>query len=255
MALRSFFTLCVIALLLPGAHSADYGILSVDNSTISKVLDGTRPAFVAFGREYPYGEKHDAFKAVATEVAQSSSELLVVYVGIGTYGDKPNQDLAERFGFKKAGTEIDYKDLDDKYPRFIFFPKGSAHDGKFITYDGSANQQDINRFLKSNGVKLGLAGTIAALDEIAERFVQATTAQRAKLTAEAEQVSVSPAQQEAKDYYLKVFARVAEKGEGFVAAEIKRLDGLQTTAVSKAKKEQFKQRANILTSFQSAAHA
>lgn len=237
-----------LACFLVALVSADYGILNLDNSTITKLVDGSRPAFICFNREYPYGDKHDAFKAFAVEVAQGRSDLVIGLVGIGTYGDKPNQDLAEKFGMKKPGTEIDYKDLDERFPQFLFFPKGTGWNGKFVKYEGSVTAHDITLFLKLRGVA-GLQGTIPALDVIAAKFVKADAAARKKLTEEATQVTVQPEETEVKEYYLKAMQRINEKGDAYVSSEIKRLENLQTTAVTKDKKDQFKKRAVVLSSF------
>jgi len=186
---------------------------------------------------------------VAAEIAKGASDLVVGHVGIGTYGEKINQDLAERYGFKKAGAELEYKDLDDNFPKFIFFPKGTAWNGQFQKYEGAANAQDMMRFLKTNGVKVGLQGTIAALDSLAAKFLKADETTRKQLTDQATQIAVEAAEKDSKDYYLKVMQRIADKGEGFVKTEIKRLENLQTSALAKDKQDQFKRRANILTSF------
>ena len=44
-------------------------------------------------------DKADAFKGIAKVAAKSGSEILIGKIGISTFGDKENQDMARRFGF------------------------------------------------------------------------------------------------------------------------------------------------------------
>jgi hypothetical protein len=244
-----FFSSLVFAVFFGGTLAADYGILNLDNATLPKIVDGKRPVFLCFWREYPYGEKHDAFKALAVEVAKGSSDLIVGLVGIGTYGDKINQDLAERYGMKTVGKDLEYKDLDEGFPQFLFFPKGTASTGKPMKYGGAVTSQDMLRFLKTNGVKVGIHGTIEELDSIAAQYLNADKARRMALRGEVERAKVDSSNQDSKEYYLKVMQRITEKGNEFVSSELKRLESLLSNAVTKEKQNQFKQRANILASF------
>merc|ERR1712224_986560 len=150
--------LALIALVFHVSNASDWGIVNLDNSTFPRLVDGSRAVFVRFDREYPYGEKHDAWKAMAAAVAGSNADVLIANVGISTYGDKLNQDLAQKFGYKSEGKDLEYNDM-DKFPKFHLFKKGA--DDKGEEYTGSVTSEDLIRFLKkAGGVHIGLQGTL-----------------------------------------------------------------------------------------------
>eukprot|EP01002_Notosolenus_urceolatus_P003373 NODE_1887_length_1265_cov_135.994243_g1560_i0.p1 GENE.NODE_1887_length_1265_cov_135.994243_g1560_i0~~NODE_1887_length_1265_cov_135.994243_g1560_i0.p1 ORF type:complete len:246 (+),score=134.69 NODE_1887_length_1265_cov_135.994243_g1560_i0:145-882(+) len=235
LALAAVATLCA---------ASDYGILNLDNATLDKIVDGKRPAFLRFDREYSYGDKHNAYKDLAIAVAEANTDLVIGNVGIGTYGEKLNQDLAERFGLKAKGKELEYTDLDNEFPKFLFFPKGVAASGAPVKFEKEVSLDAFLRFLSQKGVKLGLKGTIPALNDLAAKFLGASEADR-----KASLKAVSDNKEDGADYYAKVMEKIAEKGNDFVKKEIKRLENLMSTALSAAKKESFKKRTNVLTAF------
>ena len=49
-----------------------------------------------FDVAYPYGEQHTQFSKLA-EVTRGMNNILVAEVAVKDYGDKENQDLADRF--------------------------------------------------------------------------------------------------------------------------------------------------------------
>ena len=77
-----------------------------------------------------YGDENDAYEYAAKNA--TSSEILVASVGISEWGEKENQDLADRFGVKK-----------EDWPRYIFFPKGSKEG---VTFSG--NKKDTYAILQ-----------------------------------------------------------------------------------------------------------
>merc|ERR1719387_1311579 len=97
MTLSFFIALC-LALGFRVVQGADYNIINLDNSTMPLLVGRELPAFVRFDKDYAYGEKADAFKQLAATAA--GARLLVGTVGISTYGEKMNQDLAEKYGYK-----------------------------------------------------------------------------------------------------------------------------------------------------------
>ena len=79
-------TLVALALVVafPATTDAARGVLSLDSLTFDKIIDGSRPVVVKFDKQYAYGDKEDAFKAFATEMAGST--LVVAEVGVqGTH--------------------------------------------------------------------------------------------------------------------------------------------------------------------------
>ena len=86
LKLLPFLALC--------AQAADYNVVNLDNNTLKLLTGQELPAFVRFDRDYPYGEKADAFKALAQSAV--GAKVLIATVGISTYGEKMNQ--AQRSG-------------------------------------------------------------------------------------------------------------------------------------------------------------
>eukprot|EP00035_Acanthoeca_spectabilis_P012019 m.212500 g.212500 ORF g.212500 m.212500 type:complete len:100 (-) comp15504_c0_seq1:4690-4989(-) len=62
------------------------GSVGLDSLTFDKVVDGTRQIVVKIDKQYPYGEKEDAYKEFLKDVAKTN--LLVGEVGVQDYGDK-----------------------------------------------------------------------------------------------------------------------------------------------------------------------
>ena len=94
---------CVLGSAFVNAIAADYNVVDLDNATFPLLVGNKLPVFVRFDKEYPYGEKADAFKAFAGVVAKSGKGIMIASIGIGTYGEKKNMDMAERFGFVQKG--------------------------------------------------------------------------------------------------------------------------------------------------------
>merc|ERR1712217_486415 len=139
-----------------------YNILNLDNSTMKLLLGKELPAFVRFDKEYSYGEKADAFKALA--VSAVGSNLIIGNVGISTYGNKDNQDLAELYGYKKVGKDLEYADMDKDFPKFRLFP---ANGGESIDYTGDLTTEAMTLFLKNKAkVYFGLKGTLRTFDAL-----------------------------------------------------------------------------------------
>merc|ERR1719346_203605 len=146
----------LLSLTVSLALGADYNIVNLDNHTLSLLVGKDLPAFVRFDKDYAYGEKADAYKALAA--AAVGADLIIGTVGISTYGEKQNQDLAELYGYKKPGKDLEYSDMDKEFPKFRFFP---ANGGKDIDYTGAVTADAMTLFLKNEAkVYFGLKGTL-----------------------------------------------------------------------------------------------
>jgi endoplasmic reticulum protein 29 len=217
------------------------GALSLDSFTFPKVVGGDRAVLLKFDKDYAYGEKEDAFKALAERVGGGSDDVIIASVAVQEYGDKLNEDLAARFGVNK-----------DNFPVYKLFAKGSdkAHD-----YTGEVKTDDLIRFLKENvdGFYVALPGCIKELDSIASEFMSTSGGGR-NLKREEAEIFVSGLEKEAdKDnanFYLLVMKKVNEKGDGFITTETVRLNKmLDSTSITEARKSLFRTRLNILPSF------
>jgi endoplasmic reticulum protein 29 len=195
---------------------------------------------VKFDVAYPYGEKHDEFSKAA-ESTRGVQDLLVAEVNVKDYGDKDNQDLAEKY-------EVKAKD----FPVLKLFRKGIDQPE---TFTGEFKVDDIISFVKTHtGVYIGLPGCIEDFDKIAAEFIKIKdTKKREELLTKAkdmvEKGLETPKSTEYAQIYVKLMEKIIEKGDEFVKNEIQRVENIRKTKVSVDKKEGLQKRLNILQAF------
>merc|ERR550514_1884725 len=141
---------------LPTTSAAARGVLGLDSLTFGKVVDGSRPVVVKFDKQYAYGDKEDAWKAFAADMADST--LVIAEVGVQDYGDKENDDLREKYSVNA-----------DDFPVFKIFTPASSEP---LTFDGEVSTDELKLWAKTNaGVRIGLKGSLPTFDEFAELLV------------------------------------------------------------------------------------
>jgi endoplasmic reticulum protein 29 len=216
----------------------DRGILKLDNTTFDRIIDGTKSVFVRFDKEYSYGDEHDAWKAFAAKVGDSSADLLVADVGVSEYGDKDNSDLSERYSIKS-----------DDFPHYRLWLKGKGSSAEAETFKGETKEDAFLRFVQEKaGVWIGLPGQIKALDDLAKEFAAGDKAAVLK-QAEAATKALEAKDSDSGKYYVKVMGKVIATDD-FVKKETDRLQKMiEDGSVKATKKEQFGRRLNILSSF------
>jgi len=232
-------TLLLLLALCPFVSAyTDRGILKLDNTTFDRIIDGTKPVFVRFDKEYSYGDEHDAWKDFAAKVGGSSAAMLVADIGVSEYGDKDNSDLSDRYSIKS-----------DDFPQYRLWLKGSASSADPMVFKGEKKADAFLRFSQEHaGVWVGLPGQIKELDALAKEFM---SGDKAKVTAKAEAAlkALDAKDAETGKYYVKVMSKATEKGD-FVKKEQDRLQKMiDDGSVKPAKKEQFGRRLNVLSSF------
>eukprot|EP00756_Hemistasia_phaeocysticola_P064328 Hpha_TRINITY_DN7712_c0_g1::TRINITY_DN7712_c0_g1_i1::g.85516::m.85516/K09586/ERP29; endoplasmic reticulum protein 29 len=230
--------MAIAALLLAGvaAGLGKKGVVTLDVFSFDKIVDGSRSVLVKFDKEYPYGDKEDAFKKFAEGVAHID-DLLVAEVGVQEYGDdKYNEKLRDRFGIKN-----------DDFPAYRLFKAGATEP---MVFGDEVRADTLSRFVKVKAsVYIGLPGCIKEFDTIAEQFVSADPAKQAALLKDAEGELEKAKDKEAAKYYVSVMRKIKEKGSDAVEQEEGRLNKLKVSKVTEEKKKQFEQRLNIVASF------
>lgn len=240
-----WWCLAVAVVMTPTAVNARdiVGAVNLDQYTLDKVV-ATHTTLVRFDRMHAYGAKEEVFKDLALKLAElgTPSDFVLGYVGVQEFQEKLSLDMAEkRFGVYK-------KD----WPVYKLFLKGQADNP--ITYTGEVDVDALLVFLKERaGLRFALRGCLPAFDDLAREFMESTgETRRAVLDrATAAQATVGPKDEANAGWYTKAMAKILETGEEYAETELARIRKLvDGTALSDAKKEQFKQRANILASFQ-----
>jgi len=214
------------------------GSIELDSWTFDKVVGGSAPVLVKFDKDYAYGEKEDAFKEVCKRLGEAGANMIVGVVGVQEYGDKLNEDLAEKFAVKK-----------DDFPVYKLFKAGSMTP---IDYSGEVKADDITRFLKTEAnLYIALPGCLQEFDDLATKFM-AEPANRAQLKAKADEAAAQlskDSEQASGKYYALVMKKILEKGDGFAATEMERISKIMAGSITPDKKDLFQKRLNILPSF------
>lgn len=136
------------------------------------------------------------------------------------------------------------------YPTIKFFPRGSTDP---VAYSGGRSEDDLVSYINAqagthrtiDGGLDSLAGTVAAIDELLEKYVSAPSAEAL--------AEVQGAAKAAKDatagYYVKVLEKIGVK-EGYPATEDARLQKmLKKGGLAREKVDDLTRRSNILKRF------
>ena len=224
-------------------HAASLGAINLDDFTFDKIVDGSRDVLVKFDKDYPYGDDEDEFKALCKTVAPLKTSLIIAEVGVQDYGDRHNEGLRERFGISR-----------DSFPAYRLFKKGTSGTDMPLVYSGAITEGALAAFLKlETGLYVGLPGNLEVFDKMAQGFLGKDTAEATALhkAAEVAQSKVTASDAGSARAYVKIMARVLEKGPSFISAETNRVKKLMQGKITEKKKRFFSERLNILSSFTS----
>nr|XP_039257439.1 endoplasmic reticulum resident protein 29-like [Styela clava] len=217
------------------------GALSLDSMTFDKVVKSFKSILIKFDNAYPHGEHQEEFRKLAT-FSSKTEDFIIAEVGINEYGEKENQDLANRYGIRK-----------DNYPQYRLF-KGDLDSP--ISHSGGTTHFEIVRFLRENGIYVGLDGCLERLDSLAEKFMSSLGGQKDTQEAvfnELKNVIENFHTAEEKEYgemYISIVKNMIGKGRDFVQKNIDRMVSiLEGDNVAKNKKEKLQKKVNILKCF------
>lgn len=179
---------------------------------------------------------------MADEV-KGTPDLLIAEIGVKDYGDKENQDLANRFGVKK-----------DDFPALKLFQQDKLD--KPISFSDKDNFKvdAIKSFIAlHSNVKLILEGCLEEFDDIANKFgVEGSKDQQQKMLKEAQAKAEKLSKETDKksaDIYVKLMEKGLERGNIFFDSEKERVKNILSGKVADAKKKELQGRINILQSF------
>ncbi|CAK1590156.1 unnamed protein product [Parnassius mnemosyne] len=220
--------------------TAASGSVELDEYSFDKVINKFEAALVKFDVAFPYGDKHDAFVAIAKD-SKDVQELLVAEVGVKDYGEKDNEVLAKKYGATK-----------DNFPLVKLFVKGKSEPIQFDDSKGFTSDE-LRRFVREKtGLYLSLPGCIKDLDKLAAKFMKAVKDERKPILKEAEDIlkKVSEKDSISGKIYKTIMEKILEKGDEFTKSEYDRVKKLLSGKISDEKKKELGVRLNILQSFQ-----
>jgi endoplasmic reticulum protein 29 len=233
MAVKSLVGVLVVAASI-GAEATALGALKLDNYTFDKVLKiPDHSFFVKFDQSYAYGEKEDEFKLLS-KTAYNAPKFFVAEVPVQEYGDKENDDVRERFKITK-----------DDFPAYFLFNDANK-DG--LRYTGAIKATDMATWLRQQKVQIPSIGTIAELDEIAQKFLKDGLAE-SHIEDAKKLVEESFKTDKKAQLYIKIMEKVKAKGEGYVAEETKRVTKMLEGKIAEEKKAEFSDKIKVLNSF------
>ncbi|XP_058966124.2 endoplasmic reticulum resident protein 29 [Pocillopora verrucosa] len=240
MAFTSLITAIVLTSLgVLNVEGTAKGAVPLDTLTFDKVIGKHKAVLVKFDKQYAYGEKEDEFKKFA-EKASSQPELLVAEVGVSEYGEKENDNLRERFDISK-----------DDFPVYKLFKQNDASP---VDFKGEVNADELAKFVKTNSrLWIGMPNCIERFDRLADDLLSSDNSAYADIIQKAEKAleeSTDEKEKASGDIYVKIMKKIQEKGVDYVDNEVTRVQKLLKDKITDKKKDQFKKRLDILTSFQ-----
>eukprot|EP00931_Biecheleriopsis_adriatica_P120121 TRINITY_DN95255_c0_g1_i1.p1 TRINITY_DN95255_c0_g1~~TRINITY_DN95255_c0_g1_i1.p1 ORF type:complete len:265 (-),score=84.58 TRINITY_DN95255_c0_g1_i1:73-867(-) len=247
--------------LLTCARSTTHGAVKLDNYTFDKALTLKGMNWlVKVDKNYAYGDAEDAFTELC-KLVHPVKDLLVATIPVSEYGDKDNDDLREKFGVSA-----------DEMPAFFLLKKGSFEEK--LRFQGFADPrakrpsdwdddedgeweppmlkeittENLNLWLRKNGLKTPSIGTIFEFDELVQSFMKSgpkdADIQSAKKLAAEDFSTDSKAA-----VYIRIMEKIQAKGVSYVETEMARVKKVLTGKVTPEKEAELKDKVKILSVF------
>mmetsp|Transcript_1806 Transcript_1806/g.4538 ORF Transcript_1806/g.4538 Transcript_1806/m.4538 type:complete len:284 (+) Transcript_1806:75-926(+) len=218
----------------PGSDGPVPGAIKLDNYTFDKVIGLKGHAvLVKFCESFTDVDKEDEFR----ELAKASYSSPNFFIGEVQVSEDENEDLRDRF---KLST--------DDFPAFLLF-RGEED---MQRYEGPVTAADISMWLRKKGVKISTSGTIAELDELAQKFLRSGFADNYITEAEALADSTYKADSKAS-VYVKIMKKIKDKGAGYVEAETARVQKVMSGNLTPEKMRELSEKVQVLSMFQKEA--
>lgn len=212
------------------AGATALGALKLDNYTFEKALAIPGQSYlVKFDKSYAYGEKEDEFKTLS-KLAHTVPNFFVAEVPVQEFGDKDNEDLANKYNLKK-----------DDFPAYLLFNEANQAG---MRYEGAVKVDSISPWLRKQGIMLPALGTIDELDTLAKKFLED------KADEHIQAVKALASDQYKNDrkapMYVKIMEKVKEKGDGYINTEKARVNKILEGKLSEEKKAELSDKLKIL---------
>ena len=176
--MRRYSLLFTSVLIVSFAYQASTtsGTVELDEFNFDKITNKFEASLIKFDVAFPYGDKHDAFVALAKDSADVE-DLLIAEVGVKDYGEKDNEALAKKYGAVK-----------DNFPVVKLFIKGKSEPIPFNDAKGFTSDE-LRRFVRENsGLYLNLPGCVKEFDKLAIQFMKSKKDDRKKVLKKTEEL-------------------------------------------------------------------
>lgn len=160
--MRRYSLLFTIVLIVSFAYKASTtsGSVELDEFSFDKITNKFEASLIKFDVAFPYGDKHEAFVALAKD-SKDVEDLLIAEVGVKDYGEKDNEALAKKYGATK-----------DNFPVVKLFIKGKPEPIPFDDSKGFTSVE-LRRFIREkSGLYLSLPGCLKEFDKLAIQFMK-----------------------------------------------------------------------------------
>lgn len=244
--MKGYLVLLVIAMaMVPGlAYApAERGVITLDDLTFHKVVDGSKDVLVRFDKEYAHGEAVDHYRHLAKRIAETGSELLVATYPIIQHGDEKDvsHSLPADYGITK----------DEQLPAYLLFRKGGSLDEP-LKYTGAYRVDDMLSWLSSTGgYFFGLPGQLKDFNEFAKEFITSADKRQSILDSAQGQIgSLTSYSKDSAMYYIEAMQNIAQHGMDWVKKE--RDETMKLVAdktIGAKRRRQLQHRLNVLSSF------
>jgi len=225
------------------------GILSLDEYTFDRIVDGSRATLVKFDGKWATSAQ---FEQTALEIGKAGS-LLVAEVEVEEF-EQPdgqvhsfNSNLRDRYGILPA-----------HYPAFLLFKKGQVNQPKAFQGNMTVSFREWLRI--EGGVYFGTEAVLKAIDEVARKFMAASDDAKSAIIEEAKAVAMKMGDMESEqrklaNTYVKVMEMASRQGNNWLEKERKRINRLSSSpAVTVPKREEFKNRLAAIATLTGVAH-
>ncbi|KAF9643973.1 disulfide isomerase [Thelephora ganbajun] len=203
----------------------------------SVALDDTKDVLVTFTA--PWCGHCKSLKPVYENVARYFKDEKNCIVANMDADAAYNKPVAQKYGVAS-------------YPTIKFFGKGEDNKEKPIAYNGGRSEQAFVDFLNEKcgthraigGGLNDFAGRVPSLDELAQKFIDATTDVRTTILDEAASLG-----KDAKGY-IRVMEKIVTKSNDYITKELKRLESiLAKGTLGSQKLDEIKIKFNVLSAF------
>jgi len=239
---KYLLSLFPLILLIISINCETKGAIGLDSLTFDKVVTKFKASLVKIDTAYPYGEKQDEWAKVAVDL-KATPDLLVADVGVRDYGEKENEDIANKYSIKK-----------DDFPQIRLFLNGDLENP--VPFEGKDfKADDIKAFVKERaGIKILLDSCLEEFDDLAAKFAKhKASKEEQKKVLETAKTKASALNKEPEkksaNIYVKIMEKAIERGVVFYDSERQRVQNLLSGKLSDTKKKELQGRLNIIQSF------